>query len=528
MIFNDTGFGSPFIICYYDDLKGNLLEISDVIEDFAYKYKDQDGDTCDITIKASDPMAPDLEQFQEGAKWKVKWGYIGGQHSPTRTVIIKELIPTYDANGLTLVIKFADRASYIKQNKANKTYEGKSSLDVAEDAAKKAGVGLVVDDGTNTVRLVEPITGRGPRVQGADLFSTSNLPGAIGLQGAASAYNTYTQMTGNTDNFNKPLTLVPGDGNGYAAVDKALKNDPSGPWQMDLRDEDLIIRKRNFNKKPIGTYYYRHDEGTLISFTPETRNDTDTDSAFAAGTGVWDSLDKSFSEVITDQFSDDQETILGDEVPASDLTTEGKAAKLAVKAIAVPFKAYDEFWALLGGNWNIVKKNVDPDAVRFSTEKVGNINFQKSSPLFQPATENTAVRFWTGNFSAPVTMVTPESVGGAEEAIAELADMRRNASIEKNPGKAIVVGNPILASSEVLTFLGVSLKLSGNYYIAMVIHRISIDQGYICDMDILRNAASAIPNAADYMVDVKLFGKQKNKQVGDGANITQDKLVMLK
>lgn len=481
MIFNDIGFGAPHIKVIWDSPEGPK-ELQERITDFEYQFTDDDGDRCRVVIKSDIATLPDNKEYQELAKWKISWGYIKGKFSEIRTVVVRDVVSMYDKEGLTLTVKLTDRASYIKQKASRKVYANATALDIAKDVAANNDLDLAVDDGKETTKIT-PAVYSNNRVEG---YANNALPGT-GSTFATS--NTFTKRPIIEEQFVKQESNVQGNKNDFATLKNALSKDPTGPWNIDNRDETITIRKRNLNKKPIGTYYYRHDEGTLLNFTPETKNETQGNSATELSTGVWDSLNKAYSEVSALQNLDLGEGLMGD---------------------------------------NTQKK----DFVDGSTRTYTNIGYGESGQYWKPATENTSIiiigeedKFQKTEKTDDAIINNPEGAGGLGPGLSQLANNRRNQALQKNPAKCLVVGNPLLKSSEVLTFLGLAKKFSGNYYICKATHRITIHDGYKTDLELLRNSTGKTGNDPEWLVDGNEYGLSKNKQVGDFDTIKENKEV---
>lgn len=56
---------------------------------------------------------------------------------------------------------------------------------------------------------------------------------------------------------------------------------------------------------------------------------------------------------------------------------------------------------------------------------------------------------------------------------------RSNKELENNPASAMVVGNPYIETGQIITFMGVAKKHSGNYYVKKVEHNITHGSGYL-------------------------------------------------
>jgi len=463
MTFNDLGYGAPFTKIYFES-KDGTIELQERVEDFTYTYNDDDGDTLAVTIKSDIPTLPDEAAFQEKAKWVVKWGYIGGAISKERTVFVRDVDPTFNKEGLTMVIRCSDKAAIAKENASKNCYDNQSALDIAKDVATNNDLGLKVDDGEKEYTILEVNNNRS---EGYNV----NSP----LKGSTNAtYNTFTKRPLIEQTFVKQESNVQGNKNDIALIKDTLAKDPSGPWLCDSRDEYLIIRKRNLHKKPVGVYYYRHDEGTLISFKPETKNESHGKSGAKLSTGIWDSLDKAYSEVSTLQQLDKNESLMGD--------------------------------------------NVRTDLVNGSTRTYQNIEYAETIKPWKPATENTSIII-LGTEEQEIkkddTLNNPDAAGGLGPGLSRLSNNRRNQALKTNPATATLVGNPILESSDIISFLGVAKKFAGNYYACEVIHRINFNIGYLVDTKMLKNSTGITGNDPDWLVNGKDFGLTKSKELGD-------------
>jgi len=66
---------------------------------------------------------------------------------------------------------------------------------------------------------------------------------------------------------------------------------------------------------------------------------------------------------------------------------------------------------------------------------------------------------------------------------------------------ARIIGDPLLPAKSVIEIVGISQQFSGKYYIKRVMHEITRRSGYVCKLDLLKNALTNSPSSGDLSLD---------------------------
>jgi len=520
MSFPNNSYGAPYVNIYFEGPNG-VIPLQVRLTEFKFSFTDSDGRTMSATIKSDVATLPDLPEYQEKAKWVVTWGYIQGK-SITRTMYIRDIVPRYDTEGLTFTIKLKDLAHFMDKDGGRNTFEDQSALDIAKALADKNGLdGVKVDDGVNP-----------PTIYGNNPLAEGVLPQPFTNQ--ASSSSTYVYKPG-AQGFVVQPSNVQANKSSTTLIKEALAKDIGGPYNLTSEEGYLIIRKLNLNKKPIKTYYYRHDDGNLISFTPETKNESHQKASAAMSTTVVDSLNKTFSNITVDQATDNtgdpSATTLGEAIvdpTTANQTPQPQSTGIGSKILSganyvgnainqasfdilntVSFGAYKQ---IIGPSDNITKIQSSAGIAKTFTRTNTNVNYWDFG--WKPATENTSTILGGPGIMDEVVQPNPQAPGPLDESLAALNNERRLRALEKNPGKAVVIGEPNLVEAQVVTFMGLAHKQSGNYYLCDVTHVIDVHRGYLCELSTLRNSNLLTGNDPQCLIKGKDFGVDSNLEVG--------------
>lgn len=478
MKFNDLGFGAPIIKAFFLGKKGPE-DISVRITKFVYTYAEEGEDLCEITISTDIVTLPDEPAYQEAAKWQISWGYLGGEMGPQRKVEVIDIKAKYVVEGLTLDLKLASAAYIIKQKSSqNSNSNITTTTDPLETWDNFEGPeGEVIDkekpfyNPTPPEKSTDYVVGVSAWAGGSyNFMHDDSKVKAIKMK----------EVDVSVD-LNKVKT-TPGNDTNYNTLRKALDKTPGGPHLINSRDNKITIAPRNLGAKPFGTYYYRHNHGTLLEFTPETKNERYGSQATNPSTTIWDSLGKTSEDIVVPDALDGQPR-LGD-------------------VFYTPVPGYKP----PGWDRDYPGASMDRKSARVGFYLGAGLNRKVSSVITRSPT-------WVNVSTQKV--VSDEAAGDRDGVISSIINDRRNTALERNPATAKVVGNPKITSEMVLTFLGLAKKFSGNYYVDKAVHTIDTVSGYITDLSLKRNSQGLTKDTPPWLIDGKEFGVEKNKQVGD-------------
>jgi len=495
------GFSAPFVRLYYND-----KELSQELSKASYTYDEEGDDEFTATIQTGDPNIVDRPEYQELARIKVTWGYIGGA-SVTRIVYWQDIKWVFDKEGITGTLKGAEKAVALKQNSATTIHKNKTLPGIVGDMANKHGLNAYVETESSKPKPVKkndskyaslndylPLN-QGPseeekvkiaekqkeqrerQQRQSDEFVIRNSEGYSRFEKQLNEYYALKKVP--PDDFLKrnasyvriyrsryKIVNFPQAGKSdFQALKEVAEISSTDPVVLDTRDDDITIRKRNFNQKPYKRYTYMGNAGDLLSFTPETKGKANKSNTINIVAGGWDGEKKQFTSDIANSDTSDTKTVLNDWVP--------KGGVGFVK----------DFGKLTG---------VTP---------ADNTNVRKYM-IIKDLDETKNKKFLLG-----------------PRGTQETANNRRDAGdIQKNPGTVLMEGDPNIKVGQLITIENVGKKYNGNYYIIKSVHELIPASGYMTTLEIARQGQNVKAN--DNEKSAKESKKLVNKQMGvDNENI---------
>lgn len=429
-----NGAGTPYLVI--TDYDGNI--VSEKVIKFNYVFAEDPDDLTTIIFQYMDPTFPDNKGMQERRFLTCKWGY---RETPDkfqlRKVYIRECIPDYNETGMTLELKCSDKASMIKNNKPRKTHTG-NPREITQAIADENGLNykeeLMIDQGDNT---------------------PANLDN-VQLEG-------YPQAGVNDKRF----------------LEEMWNEQEGGLYSVEGRDDDLIVRKRNYNQKPKKTFVYGKDPRELLKFRPETKN------------RFWEKKAKKNRWLYYDPITRTERIIAIDAL--ADKTTRLGEVDEYSKDYFVNAVVEHNKWKELEEKFKDMPTHPDDAADPVDPRDIG----WKNGPNYLAQRENTATlgkvfvneglkrrnELWLRGWLDSHAQGEWAEQQAYNQALAE----RQRAANETNPGSATILGDTGIESSIVLTFQGLAKKYTGNYYIIKANHSLVPDQGYLVELDFVRN-----------------------------------------
>lgn len=491
------GYAAPFVRIFYND-----KELSQQVEKMSYIYDEEGEDECKITIRDSDPSIVDRPEYQEMARIKVTWGYTSGP-SVTRIVYWTDIEWTFDKDGLTGNLKGNEKAVALKQTTDTKIHKKTSLPAVVNQMADKHGLNAYMevqnskpkpvkktdskyvslkdyfpqfkDNGESEKIALNEKKKEQARREGVarqdenirrnsedyhrfekqlnDYYLRKQIPPKEFLQRNAGFVRIYRSQI-------KQFDIVPQAGKSDKQFLKELADQSSiDPTVIDTRDDDIIIRKRNFNQKPYRKYIYKGDDGNLLSFSPETKSKNNKSNTVNIVYGGWDSEKKQFKTDVANSDTSNTQTILNDYLPKGDL-------------------GFIKDFGRLNGVTQSENTNVRKYLIIKELDDAKN-----KKQFFGPRANE------------------------------ESANSRRDSGdIKKNPGKTLMVGDPNITVGQLFTFENVGKKYSGNYYSIKSTHEVIPQSGYMTTLEIARQGQNIKANSNDK--SAKEARKLINKQMG--------------
>lgn len=531
---NPKGYGAPFARVYYGD-----RELTFHLNKFIYTMSEDQDDGLEMVFESNDPNMPDDPAFQEHAQLVILWGYINGLQSDKRKVYVREVSPEFTDNGVSIRIKASDKLSYLKTTSRlhKNPLENKTTNEIIDELATQWGVNRVnpvyYSDGTVAYQLDER--------WGEEEADKVNV--ITGNAGTKDEFKIETPIFGSAqDNArvvgHSLITLheqwLPGNKNDFENIKEILYREPDGPYVMEGRDDNIIIKKRKFDLTPFRTFKYKSDD-ELIKFNPESKNRVNKATSVNINLGLSDRENKEYTEQnITEE--DDDNTRLGDVV---DGTYQGKGIKRFSNGTEISTDGDLQGTGVSKRTGKNDRQHGESGGVNVFSSAVYLIENpddpEQSKVILKGKPGQTERDGYIGDDGNWKTEVDATSTGFIPAALLDVKEFmeisedakdgeignsmannrRSGAALDKNPGSAIMIGDPRITCGMILTFENVSKKFSGNYYVTTVVHDLDFNRGYTITTTIKRNAIGRTGNEGPDKVTTTSLNKKTNKKKSD-------------
>lgn len=546
---------TPFVKLFHIPKSGKEKELTCRVERLNYVYDEEGNDCATIIINELDHDAPDKAEWQEDAKLRVKWGYIHG-NSAERLVYLKDLKWEFTKAGRKLTLQAYEKGATTKQTKSKGLYTDTDLPTLiqktAEKHALKAYVQVPLKPGETAsqplkLAIAKYLNDTDPNSR---FTKARNLAReADQVSGGGRSYLSQQIMSDLQFDFSKKTNVPQANKTDAHLLKEEGLKEPGGEWLAETRDDDIILKRRDYNKKPYKTYIYEGGTGELLSFTPETKNKSKLGAAVNAMFSFWDQKSKEFMQGMAQANAElmDQKMIY--------LSKWMRDSGLIPKAYLLKPKKREDLTGLIINNFTGVSssdensvlsvyqkslskiilsedKLIQGEEIKDKNDVVGTIyiplggvpdkNYGTTNPvdnLRRP--DLVAQREVTGEelkkmvteaeltATGSVHSVTAES---EEEAFAKANNPRENSDIKRNPALALIVGDPLIETGEVITFQGLGVKYSGNYYNIKCTHTVEPQSGYTTSIELARNGHNIKASSSDQAV--KRAFRQINKELG--------------
>ena len=521
---NGYGIGMPYRKVFTSDGK----DVSELVIKFKYKYSEKKADECTLVLKSADKTLPDKPLLQDNCRLTVTWGYINGA-SKTRKVYIFDSDPKLDDNGVELTLTCHDKFSGVGDVTDNHVHTNAT----LEDVAKRTGAlyGLKVEFLKNEYEADNALTNDVNNPYGSPVLpgpSSAGFNKFLATRGYERENITVNNKDGtvitkkivvplNMENILTKYGYLPQANKSHKQLLHELAHkEPGGPYIVTGRDDGLIIRKRNFNQKPFRTYSFAKEDGNLLEFNPEIKNKHKHKGSAKTTVVSFDRYNK--------QAVSDDRTVLNDNKSTNKLgSTTDMPKEIGGKIVIAPSDPGFKRFRDASGNVDIaavIKASQNNSGVIVQKRTLNNVGAttSKTNPFsggvsYTMARDNIATVKNIGDIFSPQTMIigTPENLKNAQ---AQGSNDRLGQELQRNPGKAKVLGNPLIEDNIILTFIVWSQKFSGNYYIEECEHDIDESGAYHTSLSILRTGTNSITGKPANKQDVKSVNKVNNNKKG--------------
>ena len=536
-----------FVRAYY-----NNEELPDAIENLVYSASEEESDECTFTVKSSRIDCVDMPYYQDKAEITVIWGYTNTDVIAKRILTILDVAPTFEKGNVTLRVIASEKGRKLKFSSSDKVHSNTSLIGVAKEIADKHGLKAKIQvpstdaktpkkENENVDQILYNLRNLGEKItipnnqpyfkrQFEEIEVTEDLVKLLkedairkrqldqvskDLYGVPFSRLTERGPTGLEDYRKKIVLYKVAQMKKYPSVPQANKSDAQilselgkketgGPFFAETRDNDLIIKRRNYNQKPYKSYQYKGDEGNFIEFTVDSKNRGHKGGSTNVQFGSWDGLNKRWYEGNANTFND----VVADTLAKyQDMVDKYKDLDKKAPGLILGYK---EFTKELGSNKSFISGNIIGTSALSDETRV-----KKDFKI--PIFAIDKIKVLEGKIEA-LTKISPNKKlvdannDGIDDAYQQASNIRNLAELNRNRFSAKIIGDTNLWPGMIITILGIGKKYSGNFYIREVEHDLSKD--YMVTLRLGR-VGNNIKNGED-SVSTEESGKKLNTQIGDG------------
>lgn len=496
---------------------GEIFNEKEVVG-FTYKYSEEDDDVAEITIQSGDVMLCDRPGVQEGEALTCTWGYLDGGPVQTRKVYIFDTKAEYSEEGVVLNLTCHEKFVMTKMNVAapknpsTSKEKDPNKIIIQSDVLNNI---FINNKSTSNLGFFDKATNLNPRDK-ALIERSINDPAfkndGTTLRPTQETMYDYEdpqidarniRVTRNTDSLN--VTFYNGNAPTYRSLREYLDKAPGGPYVIDSRDDEVTIRTRDMGQRPLFDYAYGGEPGTLLTFSPETKNRSKASTSENVKTISWDtenqkatvSTSENKSEGQTQQYLWEKlqqaNSSVGTPEWFKNLQNQPLRPRLVGDAAAaVGIKEWPQVTEYMGdkGDERYKPYTLNDGNILYTDNKEmgkGTTGQNLGSGTLAPR-DNTSTILPHYIRKTPVKNAPGKSIVlGAEtapQAKAYAENTRTNSQLENNPATATMVGNPLLKSGIIITISNVARRHAGKYYIKDCTHTLD-DNGYITSIDVM-------------------------------------------
>jgi hypothetical protein len=563
----DYTLNAPFIRVFYND-----REITDSFEDLKYTASEEDDDQLLLTVRSDDRTVSDRPEFQEGSVLQVTWGFIGTTQIARRKVKVADIDWSYDKNNITGQLVACELGVNLKFASSDQVYRNTSLVGMAKDMADKHGLKAKIEipgredsaftNPKDSEQALENLLNLGEKITmagGVGKYLPSPKSREIITADIKKIFEDKAKNKREVDSVSKSLygltyqdfvdqkragqaiDLISiqreiqmrrylADMKAYPFIAQGNKTDRQminemgmkevgGPFIAETRDDELIIRRRDWNKKPYITYEYGGPTGNLIDYKTDPKDRHYKQSSRNMTFGSWDPLSKTYTEGNTNAVNDATRASLSKYEKLFDNYKE------LVKKFPNAIVGFRDATKEVGSNKSFLSGNIlGTSAISDETRVVKNLRI----PIFAidklKVLENTVNEL---KGISPNKKVIDPNNDNITDAYQQASNLRNQADLKRNPITALVYGDIGLWPGEIITIIGVGKKYSGNHYITKVDHIVDPSRGYMTQLELARKGNNIVSDPNTDISTTEL-GKNRNKQIGGNAGDTGTKTITLK
>lgn len=532
------GFGAPFIRFYHNG--EDITTKFKAIKDFKYSYDEENDDELVIRVNCEKREEPDEPWCQEGAELTASWGFIKGPTIVSRKVWIRDIKWEMGKDLLLATITCSEKGTTLKNSTEKSVYTGKTIVQIGADKANKHGLELEVDsfwdhvdlssykDGNlddalkleyyeqrNRVRIGKISKKGGPldadpgpqrymdRQKISPVIQDNLARQTFPIPPGSPAFN----MNDLLAKFKVHDSTPQGNRSDAQYLSDLARRDSNPHTLVETRDDKLIIRRRNFTQKPYRSYEYGGTSGELIQFNPESKKKRKEGGRNGMGFSGWDALNKTSFDGTADESSD---PTLAKYMPiykyykflqdkGGGRLVIGRRKKLVTPTILTPDSTNLTPGTSADENDNIKKWKEEIKRNAYSTKNYTGVTNPGNTGINRVGIGTSAYRINDyvkdlGDFldraKAQKAQKVKDMYNGLglnpPDAYSHANNARADAELKSNPATAQVWGDPKIQPGILITIIGVSKKYSGNYYVTKATHSIDTNNGYITDIEMVR------------------------------------------
>lgn len=469
----NTGLGMPLVWLFdnnnnpikFTDKTFDLekeVNLSEFLIDFKYVYDEENDDECTIKFQFQSVDQANAAYLEEDTIIYIKWGYVlpGGNFtkSPLRMISIRNIDVDQQPDKILIEWKCTDLVSYLRNTKSNLV----SDHDFFEDWLREVIDGRFIATITTAEKLTI-ISNTKKEIIIVDKFKRSLLQDKVNETTTIIGRTIErTVIPGQSEALQKEKELRAKGKSVYGGIQEELNKAIDGPYHLDGRDDNLDIKKRNWNQKPFASYTFSGNTGELLSFKSKTN----------LKAKKLDTTENTTVNPITKKIISKE-----DRYKLSDGTiiTDAEMAEI----VRLARKTWDH-------NINFPLNQIEFNAINIRREQWVDVP-DNTYPVVK---DNTRVKQQFlkkyRRFQVPIKTILnmPGFHKQYNEAVLRNYILKK---MEKNfTAKAKIIGDPTLISSKIYKFNNIIQKDSGDWYAQKVEHTIDSSSGYMCLIHLIR------------------------------------------